>query len=315
MTTLAAIDAGSNALRLVIGRVGDNGSIEVVENRREAVRLGKDVFADGTLSRGMIGQAAASFRRFRQSMDQWGVQHFAAVATSAVREAENRDALLDRIRQMSGIDLRMIDGIEEARLVHLAVSRKLDISTGEAVLVDIGGGSVEVTLTANGALLESRSLKVGAVRMLHLLSDGTGGFSKFMTQVDEIKSETLRWTSSVLGHHLVGRLVGTGGNVECIGDLTGRRAGKKATSYASTGDLQRIRTQLEILDYAARRRELRLRSDRADVIYPAIIVVQALMNTVWASRLTIPRVGLKDGTLIDLAERLGIAVSGSLAYR
>lgn len=315
MTTLAAIDAGSNALRLVIGRVGDGGGIEVVENRREAVRLGKDVFADGALSRGMIGQAAASFRRFRQSMDQWGVQHFAAVATSAVREAENRDVLLDRIRQMSGIDLRVIDGIEEARLVHLAVSRKLDISTGEAVLVDIGGGSVEVTLTADGALLDSRTLKVGAVRMLHLLSDETDGFSKFMTQVDEIKSETLRWTSSVLGHHLVGRLVGTGGNVECIGDLTGRRAGKKATSYASTGDLQRIRTQLEVLDYAARRRELRLRSDRADVIYPAIIVVQALMNTVWASRLTIPRVGLKDGTLIDLAEHLGIAISGSLAYR
>lgn len=315
MTTLAAIDAGSNALRLVIGRVGDGGGIEVVENRREAVRLGKDVFADGALSRGMIGQAAASFRRFRQSMDQWGVQHFAAVATSAVREAENRDVLLDRIRQMSGIDLRVIDGIEEARLVHLAVSRKLDISTGEAVLVDIGGGSVEVTLTADGALLDSRTLKVGAVRMLHLLSDETDGFSKFMTQVDEIKSETLRWTSSVLGHHLVGRLVGTGGNVECIGDLTGRRAGKKATSYASTGDLQRIRTQLEVLDYAARRRELRLRSDRADVIYPAIIVVQALMNTVWASRITIPRVGLKDGTLIDLAERLDIAISGSLAYR
>ena len=315
MTTLAAIDAGSNALRLVIGRVGEGGSIEVVENRREAVRLGKDVFADGALSRGMIGQAAASFRRFRQSMDRWGVQHFAAVATSAVREAENRGALLDRIRRTSGIDLRVIDGIEEARLVHLAVSRKLDISTGEAVLVDIGGGSVEVTLTADGALLKSRTLKVGAVRMLHLLSDRTGGFSKFMAQVEEIKGETLRWTSGVLGHHLVGQLVGTGGNVECIGDLTGRRAGKKATSYASTGDLQRIRTQLELLDYAARRRELRLRSDRADVIYPAIIVVQALMNTVWASRLTIPRVGLKDGTLIDLAERLGIAISGSLAYR
>ena len=314
MTTLAAIDAGSNALRLVIGRVGDSGVIEVVENRREAVRLGKDVFADGALSRGMIGQAAASFQRFRQSMDRWEVQHFAAVATSAVREASNRDALLDRIRERSGIDLRVIDGIEEARLVHLAVSRKLDISTGEAVLVDIGGGSVEVTLTLGGALLESRTLKVGAVRMLHLLSDSAGGFSDFMARVDRIKSETLRWTSSVLGHHLVGRLVGTGRNVECMGDLTGRRTGKKATSYASTGDLQRIRTQLEALDYTARRRELRLRPDRADVIYPATIVVQALMNTVWASELAIPRVGLKDGVLIDLARRLGLVESGSLVY-
>ena len=210
--------------------------------------------------------------------------------------------------------MNVIGGLEEARLVHLAVSRKIDVSEGEAVLVDIGGGSVEVTLTSGGVLIDSRTLKVGIVRMLQVLSDPERGFSDFMAQIEEIKSETRDWTTGVLGHHLVGRLVGTGGNVESIADLTGKRVGRKATSYASSGDLQRIQTQLESLSFKERQRELRLRPDRADVIYPAVIVVQALMNTVWASNLAIPRVGLKDGVLLELANSLGLASSGPITY-
>ncbi len=314
MTTLAAIDAGSNAMRLVVGRPGRNGGVEVVKNSREAVRLGKDVFAGGRMSRKLMKAATQAFRRFQDTIDEWGVEHTIAVGTSALREADNRDELLDRVHRKTGIEVNVIGGLEEARLVHLAVSRKIDISEGEAVLVDIGGGSVEVTLTSGGVLIESRTLKVGTVRMLQVLNDPERGFSDFMAQIEEIKSDTRDWTTDALGHHLVGRLVGTGGNVESIGDLTGKRAGRKATSYASSGDLQRIQTQLESLSIGGRQRELRLRPDRADVIYPAVIVVQALMNTVWASNLAIPRVGLKDGVLLKLANSLGLASSGPITY-
>ena len=314
MTTLAAIDAGSNAMRLVIGRAGRNGGVEVVKNSREAVRLGKDVFAGGRMSGKIMKAATKAFGRFRDTIDEWGVEHTVAVGTSALREAENSADLLDRIHTKTGIEVNVIGGLEEARLVHLAVSRKIDVSEGEAVLVDIGGGSVEVTLTSGGVLIESRTLKVGTVRMLQVLNDPQQGFPDFMAQIEQIKSETRDWTTSVLSHHLVGKLVGTGGNVESIGDLTGKRAGRKATSFASSGDLQRIQTQLESLSYEGRQRELRLRPDRADVIYPAVIVVQALMNTVWASNLAIPRVGLKDGVLLELAGNLGLAGSGPLTY-
>ena len=314
MTTLAAIDVGSNAMRLVIGRAGSNGGVEVVKNSREAVRLGKDVFAGGRMSRKLMKAATQAFRRFQDAIDEWGVEHTVAVGTSALREADNRDELLDRIHRKTGIEVNVIGGLEEARLVHLAVSRKIDISEGEAVLVDVGGGSVEVTLTSGGVLIESRTLKVGTVRMLQVLNDPERGFSDFMAQIEEIKSDTRDWTTDALGHHLVGRLVGTGGNVESIGDLTGKRAGRKATSFASSGDLQRIQTQLESLSIGGRQRELRLRPDRADVIYPAVIVVQALMNTVWASSLAIPRVGLKDGVLLELANSLGLASSGPITY-
>ena len=314
MTTLAAIDAGSNAMRLVIGRAGRNGGVEVVKNSREAVRLGKDVFAGGRMSRKLMMAATQAFSRFQDIIEEWGVEHTVAVGTSALREADNRDELLDRVQRKTGIEVNVIGGLEEARLVHLAVSRKIDISEGEAVLVDVGGGSVEVTLTSGGVLIESRTLKVGTVRMLQVLSSPERGFSDFMAQIEDIKSDTRDWTAGALGHHLVGRLVGTGGNVESIGDLTGKRVGRKATSYASSGDLQRIQTQLESLTLQGRQRELRLRPDRADVIYPAVIVVQALMNTVWASNLAIPRVGLKDGVLLKLAGSLGLASSGPITY-
>ena len=314
MTTLAAIDAGSNAMRLIIGRAGKSGGVEVVTNSREAVRLGKDVFSGGRMSGKIMKAATKAFGRFRDAIDEWGVEHTVAVGTSALREAENRDELLDQIHSKTGIEVNVIGGIEEARLVHLAVSRKIDISEGEAALVDIGGGSVEVTLTSGGVLIESRTLRVGTVRMLQVLNDPDSGFSDFMEQIEAIKSETRDWTTGVLGHHLVGRLVGTGGNVESIGDLTGKRAGRKATSFASAGDLQRIQAQLESLSLKGRQKELRLRPDRADVIYPATIVVQALMNTVWASNLAIPRVGLKDGALLELANSLGLASSGPITY-
>ena len=304
MTTLAAIDVGSNAMRLAIGETREGGMVEVVETAREPVRLGQDVFSHGRLSPAMIDLALEAFRRFSASIRGHGVERAAAIATSAMREAENGKDLADRILDETGIRVDVISGMEEARLVHLAVSRKLDIGTGEALLVDIGGGSVEVALTVGGLLIDSRSYKIGTVRMLQVLSDEALGPAHFARLVDDVASETRDWVSEHVGHSLIGFFIGTGGNVETVGDLTGRRAGKKATSYASIGDIYRTRSALEQLSFPERRRELRLRPDRADVIYPATVVLQTLMGVVWASTLTIPRVGLREGLLADLAGRL-----------
>ena len=312
MTTLAAIDVGSNAMRLAIGETREGGMVDVVETAREPVRLGQDVFSHGRLSPEIMDLALGAFRRFSASIREHGVEHAAAIATSAMREAENGKDLADRILAETGIQVDVISGMEEARLVHLAVSRKLDIETGEALLVDIGGGSVEVALTSEGLLVDSRSYKIGTVRMLQVLSDEALGPGYFVRLVDDVASETRDWVGDHIGHSLIGFFIGTGGNVETVGDLTGRRAGKKATSYASIGDIYRTRSALEQLDFEERRRELGLRPDRADVIYPATVVLQSLMGVVWASTLTIPRVGLREGLLADLASRLNAGLAPAL---
>ena len=303
MTTLAAIDVGSNAMRLAIGEVLQNGRVNVIETVRDPVRLGQDAFSQGRLSPPIIERAVEGFRTFHELIRRYEAERTAAIATSAMREADNSGDLLRRIRTETGIDVDVIGGAEEARLMHLAVSRKLDIEKGEAMLVDIGGGSVELVLTSEGRLIASRSYKLGTVRMLQVLSEDGLGSERFEQLVREVGREVREWVTDVLGHNLIGLFVGTGGNVETIGDLAGRRAGKKATSFAHAGDIERMRAVLEELDFEGRRYKLRLRNDRADVIYPATVVVQTLMNVVWAPTLVIPRVGLREGLLADMAMR------------
>ena len=120
---------------------------------------------------------------------------------------------------------------------------------------------------------------------------------------EELAYEARNWASGLLGHSMIGVFIGTGGNVEAIGDLSGRRTGKRATSYASVSDIDRTLSALKALGFEGARRDLNLRRDRADVIYPATVVLRSLMGAVWAPTLTIPRVGLKEGLLADVAAR------------
>ena len=300
-------------MRLAIGKTLESGRVEVIDTARQPVRLGRDVFSQGRLSPEIIERSVEAFQEFSRTIRHYEVDQTAAVATSAVREAANGRELTDRVRDETDIGIDVISGIQEARLVHLAVSQKLDMERGEALLVDIGGGSVEVVLTSDGLLIDSKSYDVGTVRMLQVLSDKRRGKDRFAQVVEEVCSDVRGWVTGIVGHNLIGRMVGTGGNVEAIGDLTGRRAGKKAMSYANIKDIDRTRSTLEDLSVRRRRRELRLKPDRADVIYPATVVLQAIMSVVWTSTLIIPRVGLREGLLADIAMRREVATPGGMS--
>ena len=276
MTTLAAVDVGSNAMRLAVGDVLANGKVNVIHTAREPIRLGQDVFSSGRLSTPIIDRTVQAIRRFRDSIGSRNVDHAAGVATSAVREAANGRDLIDRIRDETGIEIAVISGAEEARLVHLAVSRKLSVQTGQGVLVDIGGGSVEIALMSDGLLVDSRSHRLGTVRMLRVLSDERNGRERFARMVEDLASETRAWIVSLFGHNLLGLFVGTGGNVEAIGDLNGRRAGKRATSFAYIEDIDRTRAALEA------RRRCASRRAASDVIH----WLSPLARAVLPSRLT-----------------------------
>ena len=300
-------------MRLAIGKTLESGKVEVIDTARQPVRLGRDVFSHGRLSPEIIERSVEAFQEFSRTIRHYEVDQTAAVATSAVREAANGRELTDRVRDETDIGIDVISGIQEARLVHLAVSQKLDMERGEALLVDIGGGSVEVVLTSDGLLIDSKSYDVGTVRMLQVLSDKRRGKDRFAQVVEEVCGDVRDWVTGIVGHNLIGRMVGTGGNVEAIGDLTGRRAGKKAMSYANIKDIDRTRSTLEDLNVRRRRRELRLKPDRADVIYPAAVVLQSIMSVVWTSTLIIPRVGLREGLLADIAMRREVATAGGMS--
>ena len=149
MLNISAIDVGSNAMRMVIGEVDESWRVNPIENIRLPVRLGEDVFSKGHLEEKTIQQTEEAFLRFKHMAESFHIRHLRAVATSAAREAANSDLLLDRVYRTSGIEIEIISGEEEARLIHAAVAHVLDLNSKRTLLIDIGGGSIElVDLTA-----------------------------------------------------------------------------------------------------------------------------------------------------------------------
>jgi exopolyphosphatase/guanosine-5'-triphosphate,3'-diphosphate pyrophosphatase len=307
MQKIAAIDAGSNALRLIVGEVKDNGKVEPVENVRLPVRLGQDAFTTGLLREETMQQGVDAFLHFRRVADGYGITKIRAIATSALREATNSHILLDRIQQTSGVEIEIISGEEEARLIHLAVENALDMDSKRAVLIDIGGGSVEVSISENKKLISTESYNMGTVRLLTKL-DGDEKQSAekrpFSLLVREYVEAARRRIDHEIGGKKIHLCIGTGGNVEEMGKLRQRLFKKSSDNVIALAELQDLIEKLSAMSLNARMRKFDLRPDRADVILPAAVVLQLIANEARVREIQIPNVGLKDGVLIELAEEL-----------
>jgi exopolyphosphatase/guanosine-5'-triphosphate,3'-diphosphate pyrophosphatase len=304
MTTIAAIDVGTNAMRLVIGSIDDARRIELLENIREPVRLGKDVFAQGSISEETTERAIEALQKFKRLIDKYGVGHVKAVATSATREALNSDIFVDRIAQATGIEITAIGGEEEARLIHLAVADRINLRNKRTILIDIGGGSVEVTLVCDGNILATVSFNMGTVRLLQKLGQENVGEPRFNQLVREYADATRKWLETRIGQHKLDLCIATGGNAEALGDLRKRLLAKDSQFVISRQELDILVDTLQGMSFAERLQELRLRPDRADVIVPASIVLQTIVRQAGADQVLVPNVGLKDGLLLDIVQDL-----------
>jgi exopolyphosphatase/guanosine-5'-triphosphate,3'-diphosphate pyrophosphatase len=304
MPVLAAIDVGSNAIRLIVGKVNGDRDLQIVENIREPVRLGQDVFTKGTIAEETIEKASDAFKRFRDLIDKHGAQWTKAVATSATREALNREIFLDRMEQSSGIEINVINGEEEARLIHLAVGSKINLKNKRAMLVDIGGGSAEITLVADGHIVSTESYRMGSVRLLQVLEEKKRGEKQFNQLVREYVDATQKRMKKELGKEKIDICVGTGGNIESLGDLRVQLFDKERNDVIQVDELDTLVKKLQSMTYEERVQQLLLRPDRADVIVPAAIVIQKVVKQAGVDELLIPAVGLKDGLLIDMVQEL-----------
>ncbi len=297
---VAGIDIGSNAMRLVVGQRLPDGAPELLASLREPVRLGRDAFGDGRITEETAGRFLAALHRFRASIDRFGVVTVRAVATSALREARNAARLVERARWLYGLEIEVISAEEEARLVHLAVTRALELRDRCALTIDIGGGSVEIALSVAGELVALESLRVGTVRLLSLLGAEGEPPERQHRLMREYVGATRRWLERQIGGHQVEVCVGVGGNVEALGELRVQLLGKSDRSFVRRAELDALYERLAALDYGQRVARLGLRPDRADVILPAVIVLQSVMRLADAERLSIPNVGVKEGLLLDL---------------
>jgi exopolyphosphatase/guanosine-5'-triphosphate,3'-diphosphate pyrophosphatase len=318
MPRFAAIDVGSNALRLrIIEAEAPDRSSQLallpegaspwrdVTSLRAPVRLGSEVFLSGKLAPATIGQACSALREFRQAMDEAKVAVYRATATSAVREAQNGGTLVERARREAGIELEVIEGVEEARIIQLAVMRRMKLADKRALLVDVGGGSTELTLVDRGESTFSISLSLGTVRVIETFLKGSGSVdrrrAKLMTEqidrsIHEARAELARANVQVL--------VGTGGNVETLADLCPYKGGWGGSPRAiDVGAARTLFANLCSMSAQERRDELGLRPDRADTIVPATAIFLRVAEQVKATAIAAPGVGLKEGILEELVDK------------
>ncbi|MCL2448655.1 MAG: Ppx/GppA family phosphatase [Polyangiaceae bacterium] len=318
MPRFAAVDVGSNALRLrvveangpshtphvakvqgVVPSNGEGGVWRDLTTLRAPVRLGQEVFVTGRLAPASIGQACDALREFREEMDRLKVDAYRATATSAVREAKNAGTLLERARREAGIELEAIEGIEEARLVQLAVTRRIALGDKRALLVDVGGGSSELTLLDRGEPEFTTSLQLGTVRMLEAYMKGVKTVDRARERLlEEAIDRALGEVVPQLGS--VDVLVGTGGNVDTLWGLCPAKGTARAIDVTAARTLFK---KLCAMTANERRDTYQLRPDRADTILPAIAIFMRLAYVLKLGTILAPGVGLAAGVLEELVDK------------
>jgi exopolyphosphatase/guanosine-5'-triphosphate,3'-diphosphate pyrophosphatase len=307
MAKIAAIDIGSNAIRFYVVETGGASPYRVVENLREPIRLGGDVFLSGKIREENLRRAEVAFRKFRQLLKAHGVQTVRAVATCATREASNADLLLSRLERASGIRIEVINGDEEARLIAQAVGKKIPLGKKSALIVDLGGGSVEITFVENGRITSTDSHNFGAVRLLDLLSSA----EEDVRSAGQLLNEYMELISLKLSRRGAGKkaslFIATGGNIESIAAIPDVEA-EPHPEYADTvrikaGNLRRLMEELSGLSLKNRMERFGLREDRADVILPACFVYHRIAELNGSEEILVPRVSLKDGVVQEILEQ------------
>jgi exopolyphosphatase/guanosine-5'-triphosphate,3'-diphosphate pyrophosphatase len=295
----AGIDVGSNAMRLLIAEFDGPTVWRVLEQQRVPVRLGACVFGRGRgeIEGSTLDAALQALALFRERMDDLDAPVYRAAATSAVREASNGAAFVQRVYADAGIQLETITGGEEARLVWLAIGSRIAVDGHQWVLVDLGGGSVEVALAEGDTVLWAESHAMGAVRLLAEFGQIAGDPARFRklageyihTLASRISIETTPGTS----------VVATGGNIEELARLAGVPVDDMGIARLPLQELERTIDRLADLSAEQRIERFGLRPDRADVILPAALVYERIAHLTGGDGLIVPNVGLKEGLLLD----------------
>ncbi len=285
--TLAAIDIGSNAIRLVINYVDNSNKVAFKKAAflRVPIRLGEDVFTKGEISADKRERLSEAMTTFSHVMRTYKVSKFRACATSAMREAANGAEVVEYIHQKSGIQIEIISGQEEAKRIFEAGDVAGLMSSRESyIYVDVGGGSTEVTIYSNNKRATSESFRIGTVRTI---SDA----------VDKSEPKRFkRWLEEVALPYKPVAIIGSGGNINKVHKLLLKKD-KESIRYI---ELKLLYNQINEMSYEERLRNMGLNTYRADVITPAMKLFLTAAKVCKIDEIMVPKVGLADGIIHHL---------------
>lgn len=282
-----AIDIGTNAARLLVGEVTtENGHsfVKKISYTRIPLRLGEEVFEDGKISSKKADDFIKTIKAFRLISEIFNVEELRACATSAMREASNGKEIRKQIEKETGVKIEIISGNEEADLIFGTFFLMDFDKTIPFIVIDVGGGSTEVSVFENGERVASRSFEIGTIRLLK-------------KKVNEmIWKEIHNWLELHVDLKTVHQIFATGGNINKVHKMLGAQH----MEAISTKKMKTLRDQFAELSVAQRVEKYQLKPDRADVIVPAMDIYLYIMKELKCKNLIVPKIGLSDGMIYDM---------------
>jgi exopolyphosphatase/guanosine-5'-triphosphate,3'-diphosphate pyrophosphatase len=283
-----AVDIGSNAIRLLVVTVIEQEGKDTIFKKtslvRVPIRLGAEVFLEGKISDNSANRMIDAMMAFRLLMKTHNIERFRACATSAMREASNGRELAEIIEAKSGLSINIIDGNDEAAIIASTDLKNLIQDDKVFLYVDVGGGSTELTVFANGSNVSSQSFKLGTVRMLEGLVD------------DCVWEEMEAWIKNETKDFKGVSMIGSGGNINTIFKKSGKKLGKPLSYFYLSSYYELIKS----LTFEERITELDMNPDRADVVVPATRIYLSAMKWSRAKSMFVPKIGLSDGIVRSL---------------
>ena len=280
----AAIDIGSNAIRVLISNIIESKEGVYFQKNalvRAPIRLGEDSFTLGEISKKNIKRMVKAMRAFKLLMKVHGVSHYQAFATSALREANNSIKVVDHVKKKAGIKIEIIDGRKEAEVISYSKLSEFLNSQKTFLFVDVGGGSTEFTILNEGKRISSKSFKIGTVRLINDLVD------------DRVWKAIQRWIEKNAKPYRKITLIGSGGNINKLFKLSNIKEGKPLSLIK----LNQVYLELESISYEERLLKFELNPDRADVIIPAAKIYLKSLEWSGGQKIYVPKFGLSDGMI------------------
>ena len=300
------IEIGSTAIRLLVAQIFADGTWETVDNAGLAIPLGRDVFTGGSISRQSLLQCLSILNRFKEAMRNWGIrsEEITVVATSAIRNAENRDSVLDRIAVKTGFRVRVIDGIEEIRLLYLVVSDALKASPARrtnvnSLVMDAGGGSTEVMLMKSGKMAATHSFSIGTVVMAQQMKAFNGTREDINRLLEEHAKTAAEKLNSELPLKSITQLVAIGG---CI-RLAARNIGVNADSLYATinrKDFADFVEKIARLSTEEISHRYCISYNEAEAILPGLSIYQFFLEKIAAEEIVVPHYSIREGVILSV---------------